>query len=32
MSFDFGEEILIIKGSPKSVLYLFWWVPTFGLS
>ena len=27
MSFDFSEEILIInQNSPKSVLYLFWWL------
>ena len=26
MPFNFGEEILIIKDSPKLVLYLFWWV------
>ena len=31
MSFNFGEETLIIKGSPKWVLYLFWWVQVFGL-
>ena len=31
MSFDFGEEIPIIKGSPKWVLQLFWWVQAFSL-
>ena len=32
MSFNFGEEILIIDGdSPKWVLQLFWWVQAFGL-
>ena len=31
-SFNFGEEILIIKvGSPKWALQLFWWVQAFGL-
>ena len=31
MSFNFGEEIPIIKGSPKWDLYIFWWVQAFGL-
>ena len=31
MSFNFGEEIWIIKGSPKWVLQLTWWVQMFGL-
>ena len=31
MSFGFGEEIPNIKGSPKLVLQLFWWVQAFGV-
>ena len=31
MSFNFGEEVLIIKGSAKWVLQLFWWVQAFDL-
>ena len=31
MSLNFGQDIQNIKGSPKWVLQLFWWVQTFGL-
>ena len=31
MTLNFGQDIWNIKGSPKWVLQLFWWVQTFGL-
>ena len=31
MSFDFDEEFRLLRGIPKWVLYLFWWVQAFGL-
>ena len=30
-SLNFGQDIQNIKGSPKWVLQLFWWVQMFGL-